>query len=317
MNNVIKTKIFTKKNLKEAAELIRQGKTVAFPTETVYGLGADATNAEALKKIFKAKRRPQDNPLIVHVSSIEQAEKIGKITEKSRKLMKKFWPGPLTIIFKKKKDVPKEVTAGLLTVAIRMPNHSVALELIKLSKTPIAAPSANISGRPSSTSFKHVFKDLNNRVSGIVKHQESKIGIESTVIDLTVNPPVLLRPGGVSFEKLKKILPNIILHDFKKTTNISPGMKYKHYSPKAKIILFEKTAEKKLTDYKIKLEKKGYKVCILKINNNYNCSSKLFGEFRNYDEQKTDYILINAVSETGIGLAIMNRARKAAHKIIK
>lgn len=315
--NTIKTKIFTTQNLKEAAQLIKKGETVAFPTETVYGLGADAMNPLAVKKIFLAKKRPQDNPLIIHISSIEQAKKIGEITKDSLKLMKKFWPGPLTLIVKKQEHIPKEVTAGLSTAAVRMPNHEVALELIKLANTPIAAPSANISGRPSSTRFKHVLKDLKNRVAGIIKYEESSIGIESTVLDVTKNPPVLLRPGGISLEELKKIIPNLVIHDAKISTNISPGMKYKHYSPNAKIILFEETTKENLSDYKIELEKKGHKVSIIEISNTKESSSKLFSEFRKQDEKKIDYVLISAIPETGLGHAIMNRVRKAAYKIKK
>ena len=200
----MKTRIFGAKQVKLAAALIAKGELVAFPTETVYGLGADALNPEAVKKIFVAKGRPSDNPLIVHVTGIEDAKKLAFVTEKAEKLMKKFWPGPLTIVLKKRQIVPKEVTAGLATVAVRMPKNRIALELIRLSKKPIAAPSANLSGKPSTTSFGHVFDDLNGKVAGIIKSADSEIGLESTVIDLASKTPLLLRPGAVTFEQLKK-----------------------------------------------------------------------------------------------------------------
>jgi L-threonylcarbamoyladenylate synthase len=316
MSDVIKTKIFNKNNIEKAAELIAKGEIVAFPTETVYGLGANALDAEAIEKIFIAKKRPQDNPLIVHVTSIDDVDKLGYVTNDAIKLTNAFWPGPLTIILKKKNIIPKEVTANLETAAFRMPNHEIALKLIKLSNKPIAAPSANISGRPSSTNFKHVYEDLNGRIAGIIKYDESDIGIESSVVDLTTKPPQLLRPGGVSLEQLREIIPEIKLYEGK-TTNKSPGMKYKHYAPKAKIVLFEISAENKINEFKDEIEKKGLKFKVLKLENTKNCTHELFNKFRELDREKTNFILIKAIPEEGIGLAIMNRVRRAATIIKK
>ena len=317
MVKIFETKIFSKDDLKEAASLICSGELVAFPTETVYGLGADALNGFAVRKIFEAKNRPQDNPLIVHVCSVEQVESLCFLNDDARRLMSEFWPGPLAIILKKKSVVPIEVTAGLNTVALRMPNHGVALDFIRLANTPIAAPSANISGRPSSTSFKHVFEDLNGRVSGIIKDEESVIGLESSVVDLTSDPPLLLRPGGVNFEDLKSVLPSLELYKGESVITKSPGMKYKHYSPRAKIILFEASAKNKVSGYLEKLRRDGFRVEVLNIDNTLSWSHNLFSKFRDLDELKVDYILINSVSEAGIGLAIMNRVRKAAFEIVK
>ncbi|MBS3123264.1 threonylcarbamoyl-AMP synthase [Candidatus Woesearchaeota archaeon] len=311
------TKVFTSKQLKKAAQLIKCGELVAFPTETVYGLGANALDPKAVKKIFKAKGRPSDNPLIVHISKEEQLHEIAVVTNKTKKLIQKFWPGPLTIVLKKKKIIPPEVTGGLDTVAIRMPKNKIALAIINLASVPIAAPSANISGKPSGTSFKHVFEDFNGKIAGIIRSVNSEIGVESTVVDLTSKVPVLLRPGGVSFEKLKQSLPNLTLISNKTTVVVkSPGMKYKHYSPNAKIILFEKSATAKIESYRTKYEKYNKKVKIINPKNKQNFSKKLFNLFRQCDKEKIDLILISSVEEKGIGLAIMNRIRKAASKIV-
>ncbi|MFP4568174.1 MAG: L-threonylcarbamoyladenylate synthase [Candidatus Woesearchaeota archaeon] len=316
MSNYINTKIFTKENIHDAAKLIQEGEVVAFPTETVYGLGASATNKLAISKIFSAKQRPQDNPLIVHVSNTAQVDVLSHINENAKTLISKFWPGPLTIILPKKDIVPYSVTGGLETVAIRMPNHKLALEFITLSDVPIAAPSANISGRPSSTSFEHVYEDLNGRISGIIKGDTPSIGLESSVVDLTTNPPLLLRPGGISFEELKQTIPEIKLHKGSADTVKSPGMKYKHYSPRAKVILFEENSGKKIQEYASKLNEDGKIVQIIKLENNINCAQNLFKLFRDADLKGIEYILIKAINEEHIGLAIMNRVRKAASKII-
>ncbi len=312
----MRTKIFTSKQLKKAAQLIKNGELVAFPTETVYGLGANALEPKAVKKIFKAKGRPADNPLIVHISKEEQLHELAFTTPKTKKLIQKFWPGPLTIVLKKKKIIPKEVTGGLDTVAVRMPKDKIALKFIELAGVPIAAPSANISGKPSGTSFAHVFEDFNGTIAGIIKSYSCEIGLESTVIDLTTKTPVLLRPGGVSFERLKKVLPDLILASNKRIREVkSPGVKYKHYSPNAKIILFEKNAINKMEHHRIKYEKHNKKVKIISPEKTKKFSKKLFNMFRQCDKEKVDIILISPVDEKGIGLAIMNRIRKAASKI--
>jgi L-threonylcarbamoyladenylate synthase len=314
----MRTKIFTPKQLKEAAQLIRNGELLAFPTETVYGLGANALDSLAVKKIFKAKGRPSDNPLIIHIAKKEQLFQIAFIEPWVLKIIQKFWPGPLTVILKSKQIVSKHATGGLNTIAVRMPKNKIALKLIKLAGVPIAAPSANISGKPSGTSFEHVFDDFNGKISGIIKSSPSEIGLESTVIDLTTKTPTLLRPGAFSFEELKKTLPNLLLLPNKKTTSIkSPGMKYKHYSPNAKIILFEKSAINKMQPYQIKYKKLNKITKIINSKNHKKFAKELFNIFRQSDKEKVDVILISAVNENKIGLAIMNRIRKAATEIVK
>jgi len=326
----MKTKIFTSKQIQKAAAIIKKGGLIAFPTETVYGLGANALNPMAVKKIFSAKGRPLDNPLIVHISKKEQLNEIAFTKPEAKKIIANFWPGPLTIILKKKKTVPSETTANLNTVAVRMPKNKIALKLIDYAGVPIAAPSANLSGKPSGTCFEDVWDDFNGKIAGIIKSKKCEIGIESTVINLTSKPPVLLRPGGTSFEKLKKVLPDLILTSHKKTRKPkspgshkktrkpkSPGMKYRHYSPQAKIILFEKTAKDKIKYYRKIYQEKNKKIKIINPQKIKNFPQKLFKIFRQYDKEKIDYLLISSVKEKDIGLAIMNRLRKAASKIIK
>jgi L-threonylcarbamoyladenylate synthase len=310
----MKTKIFNSIQIKQAAELIKKGEVVAFPTETVYGLGANALDEKAVQKIFIAKGRPSDNPLIVHISSFSQLNEIAFVNSLAEKLAKKFWPGPLTIILKKKSIVPLNVSGGLETIAIRMPKNKIALKLIKFSKVPIAAPSANISGKPSGTSFKHVFQDFQDKIPGIIKSRDSEFGIESTVIDLTSKTPTLLRPGSLNFNLIKKIIPSLKTNIKSKKAK-SPGMKYTHYSPKAKIILIEKSALKKSKDYIKKFFKN--KIFIINPNKTKNISKKLFKLFRECDEKNVEYIFIYAVSEKGNGLALMDRIRKASTKTIK
>lgn len=229
--------------LAEAADALTAGKLVAFPTETVYGLGANAMNEDAVANIFVAKGRPQDNPLIVHISSREMLKPLVKeIPETAEKLMDAFWPGPLTIILEKSDLVPLRVTAGLNTVAIRMPEHPVALALIEKSGVPVAAPSANLSGSPSTTRASHVIADLTGRVDYIIDGGASRVGLESTVLDMTSDVPQILRPGGVSLEELKAVLGDVTyepaLKDSTKAPK-SPGMKYRHYAPKAELILVD------------------------------------------------------------------------------
>ena len=257
-----------------AAKTIQKGGLVAFPTETVYGLGADALNSDAVLALFEAKKRPLDNPPIVHVANQSEVNRlVQEVPEKAELLMEKFWPGPLTLVFKRSSLMPNVTVAGLDTVAIRMPKHKVALALIKQSSLPIAAPSANLAGKPSPTSAKHVYDDLNGRIDVILDGGDTNIGVESTVLDVTVDPPMVLRPGGTSFEELIKVLGDVKLHPFVEALKElplekirSPGMKHRHYAPKAEVILVEGTVAavtSKIKELSQSYSLKGAKVGIL------------------------------------------------------
>jgi L-threonylcarbamoyladenylate synthase len=256
---------------RKAGDLLRQGEVVAFPTETVYGLGANALNANAVKKIFLAKGRPHDNPLIVHIAEFEQLKPLVQgISEKAYVLMHRFWPGPLTLIFPKSNLVPNEVTAGLDTVAVRMPRHPVALKLIKEAGVPIAAPSANTSGLPSPTEGAHVLADLNGKIPLILDGGETEVGLESTVVDVTVEPPLILRPGGVTLEEIEDAIGQAAydpgLSKDKNETPRSPGMKYTHYSPKADVFIVDgpdKDRAQKITAVFHRMTQEGKKVALL------------------------------------------------------
>ena len=330
-----------------AAEIIQKGGLVAFPTETVYGVGADALNPAAVLDLFKAKKRPLDNPPIVHVADpAEVYTLVEEVPAKARILMEKFWPGPLTLIFKRSNIVPKVTVAGLDTVAIRMPKHKVALELIKLSRCPIAAPSANLAGKPSPTTAQHVYEDLNGRIDAIIDGGATNIGVESTVIDLSIDPPILLRPGGTPFEALKTVMSDIKLHVFVKSEQElmlqeirSPGMKHKHYAPKAEVILIEGNVQaviNKVKELSESLKHKGKKVGILATDETqtaYNAdvikslgsrsnlasvAQNLFRLLRDVDAENVDIIIAEGVPSEGLGLAVMNRLRKASgYHIIK
>jgi len=248
----MKTKIFGKEGISEAAEILKGGGLVAFPTETVYGLGGNGLDKEAAKKIYAAKGRPSDNPLILHVSSIEEVYPLVKaLPEKAKKLMEAFWPGPLTLVLPKSDIVPKESTGGLETVALRSPENALTLSLIRACGFPIAGPSANISGRPSPTEASHVFEDLGGRIEGILEDGAVGIGVESTIVDLSENCPTLLRPGAITIEDLEEVLGEKVAIDptllgksmAEGFTPKAPGMKYRHYAPKAEMILFKKKEE--------------------------------------------------------------------------
>ena len=248
----MKTKIFGKEGISEAAEILKGGGLVAFPTETVYGLGGNGLDKEAAKKIYAAKGRPSDNPLILHVSSIEEVYPLVKaLPEKAKKLMEAFWPGPLTLVLLKSDLVPKESTGGLETVALRSPENALTLDLIRACGFPIAGPSANLSGRPSPTEASHVFEDLGGRIEGILEDGAVGIGVESTIVDLSENCPTLLRPGAITIEDLEEVLGEKVAIDptllgksmAEGFTPKAPGMKYRHYAPKAEMILFKKKEE--------------------------------------------------------------------------
>lgn len=326
--------------IKKAADILRKGGLVAFPTETVYGLGANALNSRAVKKIFGVKGRPFDNPLIVHIADKKEIYRLAdEIPEKTEKLMNAFWPGPLTLILKKSKAIPRITTVGLNTVAIRMPSHPIALALIRQTKNPIAAPSANLSGKPSPTSAEHVKQDLCKKIDAIIDSDDSDIGIESSVLDMTVNPPMLLRPGKITLNELRKILGKVEIHPSIRSTNRfriskSPGMKYRHYAPNARIILIEGNklkVRKKIQELAGKYKKQGKTVGILCIEKNsaYTADSikfagknleiiakNLFKIFREFDKEKIEIVLAEKISDKGLGLAIGNRLKRAAFQII-
>ncbi len=321
-----------KEIIKKAAKLIVLGEVIGFPTETVYGLGADATNSHAINKIFEAKNRPQDNPVIVHVHSIKEAEKsVTEFSELAERLAKAFWPGPLTMVLPRSDYISPEVSKGLSTVAIRMPAHSVALELIKNSGVPIAAPSANLSGKPSPTKAIHVFKDLQGRIPLILDGGSTLVGVESTVVSLINNPPVLLRPGGVTIEDLKKFIPNLIVpENFSSEKPLSPGQKYRHYSPETKLVLVinGSTADpKKIDSIGRRFGGQPVVLCsnpdhrhdlhVIHLGNNpKEIQANFFASLRILDDASFDVGILEGIEPVGPGFAVMNRAKKAAHKII-
>lgn len=331
-----------KSKIETVAKIIKNGGLVAFPTETVYGLGANALDTRAVKKIFEAKGRPADNPLIVHIADKKEIHRLAKeIPGEAEKLIDKFWPGPLTLILKKSKVVPKLTTGGLDTVAIRMPAHKIALALIKEAQVPIAAPSANLFGKPSPTSAEHVIQDLDGKIDVIIDGGEAKIGVESTVLDLTANPPILLRPGAISLEELRDVLDEVEIHPIVKGKRIkkiaakSPGMKYKHYAPNARVIVVEgnrQNVKNKIQQLADKYKKEGKKVAVMTNDKNHGykpdivkfvgsdvdtIAKNLFKTFRDFDKENVDIIIAEGVEERGLGLAVMNRLRKSSFKSIK
>ena len=333
-------------DLKDAAEIIRNGGLVAFPTETVYGLGGNALDPDASKKIYAAKGRPSDNPLIVHISSVDQLDGIADgIPEKAKKLMDAYWPGPMTLIFKKKPSVPDETTGGLDSVAVRMPVHPVAKALIDAAGLPIAAPSANVSGRPSPTKAEHVIEDLNGRIDMIIDGGQSEVGLESTIIDVSSDDVYLLRPGGITVKMIEDVIGSIgidkavtgPLKDGERPK--APGMKYRHYAPKAELTIVSGDIAK--VQYKINRlatvdVAEGRKVGVIATdesrgaypgtltksigsrNDKNAVAHNLFDVLREFDKEDVDVIYSEAFDDNDIGFAIMNRLRKSAgYKIIE
>ncbi len=329
--------------IKKAAEIIKSGGVVAFPTETVYGLGANAYDEQAVKKIFELKGRPQDNPLIVHISKKQDVYIVAReVPEKAKVLIREFWPGPLTLVLPKNPSIPDIVTAGLDTVAVRMPDHPIALKLIRLSGVPIAAPSANISGKPSSTQPEHIKKYFGEKVFLI--EGKVKIGIESTVLDLTEDVPKILRPGAITKEMIERKIGKVELVEYKKADFIkanfipkSPGLKYRHYTPDAELILVLRRDKmiNFIKENRRNWEEKGKKVCVFffrekpkKFESSPNIKVSISGrslrEFAKNlfkilieEGEKYDILIFEGVDERGIGLGIMNRLKKAARRIIK
>lgn len=334
------------KHLDYAAEVIRGGGLVAFPTETVYGLGANALDEKAVAGIFAAKGRPSDNPLIVHIADQAELESLtSSIPPCAPALICAFWPGPLTLVMPKSPSVSDIITAGLDTVAIRMPSHPVALALIRKAGVPVAAPSANVSGKPSPTLASHVMQDLSGRVDVILDSGKVKVGLESTVLDITRETPVILRPGGVTYEQLSKHLdkvgfdPALLSGGRMVTAPRAPGMKYRHYAPKAKVVIvqgvFDKVVEK-INRLTLLNEENGIKTGILATDESKDLyrsgrvismgsrkspatiASNLFESLRFFDETDIRMIIAEAIDGDGIGMAVMNRLTKAAgHDIIK
>lgn len=351
--NTLKLEI-NNESLDRAGEIIRAGGLVSFPTETVYGLGADALNEEAVASIYEAKGRPSDNPLIVHISSIESVEEIAylddyddeiankdilgntgklgntnKIAKRDKinqpaisrdtklELMKKFWPGPITFILRKKDIVPDITSGGLSTVGVRLPSSKVARDFITAAKRPIAAPSANISGRPSPTRWQDVIEDMDGRIDAILKGNDCEVGIESTVLDLTGEIATIVRPGYITPKMIEEVTPvkydislnlNPSQSDFKP---IAPGMKYKHYAPKARVRIV------KSQDLAIRLaseaKKHGKKVQILDYQNNSRMAARdFFARLRQMDRQEVEIIYVVALDDEELGYSVMNRMLKSA-----
>ena len=325
----------------EAASLIRAGEIVAFPTETVYGLGADGLNGTAVAKIFAAKGRPADNPLILHIADTKQIVSLTTgLNANARALMETFWPGPLTLVIPRSALVPDVVTAGLDTVAIRMPSHPVAAALIRAAGCPIAAPSANVSGKPSPTNAQDVAEDMTGKIAGILDGGSCGIGVESTVVDTTSPVPVILRPGGITREMLEERLGAVeidpALEGNPALRPKAPGMKYRHYAPKAPMYLFEgKQAGQRLVEAAIRGQKQGLRLGVLcddavkaQLEENLwrghsleilswgngkpDLAEHLFELLRSFDRRSPQLIIGMGVDEKGLGLAVMNRLRKAA-----
>ena len=308
--------------IERAARVLQAGGLVAFPTETVYGLGAHALDPDAVRKIFAAKDRPAWDPLIVHVSKVEMARNLAKtLPTRFERLAEQFWPGPLTLVVEKAAGVPDEVTARRGTVALRMPRHPVASALLTAAELPVAAPSANRFGLPSPTRAQHVIDDLGERVDLILDGGPTPMGVESTVLDLTQSPPAILRPGGVSREELENVLGRVALganvsDEVAATGLAAPGMTVKHYAPRARIELFEVDAERQspaLERRMAELRAQGKKVEILDTHGNSEYLARtLYAQFREMDSRSVDVILCSLPPAEGIGLAVRDRLLRAA-----
>ena len=329
----------------KAGDIIRRGGLVAFPTETVYGLGANALDAEAVRSVYAAKGRPSDNPMIVHICEIADLDPLIKggvngISEDARHAIDAFWPGPLTIIFPKSGSVPDATTGGLDTVAVRMPSNRAAYMLIAAALRPIAAPSANISGRPSPTTAEDVLEDMDGRIDAVIMGEQCDVGIESTVLDLTGDTPTILRPGIVTKEELTRALGKEVIYynallekpaeeadpaKGKSDTGFrpkSPGMKYRHYSPRARVRLIEGSSEEfsaRARELGIEAVRNGQKPAILDYEGDeLTAAHDLFADLREFDRQGYDLILIRTLPESGLGFSVMNRMLKSAgYDIVK
>ncbi|MEI6847893.1 MAG: L-threonylcarbamoyladenylate synthase [Chlorobiaceae bacterium] len=308
-------------SVEDAARILNAGGVVAFPTETVYGLGANICHPDAIKEVFQAKNRPKANPLIVHIYSIDQLDNVAdEINECARKLIERFFPGPLTLVLKKNSRVPYSVTAGLDTVGVRCPANPVAREFLRLALCPVAAPSANISGLPSATSWEAVFEDLDGKIACILKGNPSTIGLESTIVDCSVSRPILLRAGAITLEKLQIVVPEIIVNSVTNEQDApkSPGLKYPHYAPKASIVLYNthegiNNADSASAYIGLSQPPKGIvlaKIC----RNSEEYGQELFSFFRLCDAKGISVIFCELPSAKGLGRAIRDRLMRAAGK---
>ncbi len=303
----------------EAARFIQRGGIVAFPTETVYGLGANVFDEKAVAKIFEAKQRPSDNPLIAHVSSVEQIIQLAAgVTAAAENLITRFFPGPLTVVLRKRLEVPDVATAGLDTIGIRMPRFEVAHEFLIACATPVVAPSANLSGRPSPTTWQAVAEDLDGRIDCILQGDATEIGLESTVVDCTSEVPLVLRSGSISLEQLREVIPATVVYETPDTeVPRSPGLRHKHYSPRARIILVADVRELGETQAAGFI---GLSRPAAKFEREYICSTvedyahSIFEFFRECDRAGVQAIYCERVEEQGIGVALMDRLRRAAEE---
>ncbi|HHX87684.1 MAG TPA: threonylcarbamoyl-AMP synthase [Firmicutes bacterium] len=318
----------------KAAAILSRGGLVAFPTETVYGLGATIDQIPTINRIFAVKGRPADNPLIVHISDREQLDRVvSYIPPAAECLMDRFWPGPLTLVLHRSPLIPSEISAGLPTVAVRMPAHPLALALIRATGVPVVAPSANLSGRPSPTTASHVLEDLACKIEAVLDGGSCRIGVESTVLDLTADRPVILRPGGVSREELEQVLGATVDHARwgGEQSPPSPGMKYRHYSPKGSLLLITGSRERRrklitsllryYRDCGIPAQLLNYVTRRSRLTGSMPgeeyLARRLYGKLRHYDLLGIKVILAEEITQEGIGLAIMNRLRKAAVRVIR
>lgn len=322
--------------LSAAAELLKNGSVVAIPTETVYGLAASALDRAAIERVFKAKGRPQDNPLIVHIADMEMLSFVARdIPQTAYTLAKAFWPGPLTMVLTRNENIPSSVSAGLNTVAVRMPSSPAAREIIRLSGLPLAAPSANRSGSPSPTAPEHVLSDLDGRIDAVVMSGHSSVGVESTVISLVGTEPRLLRPGGVTAEQLGRFLPDLVIDSAvlsepeKDKPVASPGMKYRHYSPRTRVVLVDADSDK-FRDYvnqktdcgAICFSQDGGLLCpFIVYGSQLDDASQAAGVFdalRAADSLGVSCVYVHAPKKNGIGLAVYNRlVRAAAFEVVE
>ncbi len=327
--------------INKSAEILKNGGIVGIPTETVYGLAANALDSVAVSNIFKAKGRPQDNPLIVHISRMEMINGlVTEIPEKAVECAKRFWPGPLTMIMKKSDSIPYNVSAGLDTVAIRMPKSQTARDIISACGLPLAAPSANLSGAPSPTTAERVVEDMDGKIDAVVMGENCEVGVESTVVTFVTNPPRLLRPGGITVEDLREIIPDIVidkavLSEPEKGARVSsPGMKYKHYAPKANVVLVEGDSNR-FAEFLNKKRKEDNSAFALIFSedaplvekpyiiygssgNGLSQAENIFEDLRRLDELGVKNCYVHAPDKTGVGLAVYNRLiRAAAFEVIK